>query len=50
MDEKLYQTMGVTGGGSIAIGIIMIVVGVATGVVAIVSGAKLLSDRKHLTF
>lgn len=50
MDEKLYQTMGVTGAGNIAIGVIMVVVGVAAGVIAIVSGAKLLSDRKHLTF
>ena len=50
MYEKTYKTMGVTGVASIAIGIVMIVVGVATGIVAIVSGARLLNDRKGLTF
>ncbi len=50
MNEKTYKTMGVTGVAGITIGIVMIVVGVATGIVAIVSGARLLNDRKGLTF
>ena len=50
MNEKTDKTMGVTGVSSIAIGIVMIVIGVATGIVAIVSGARLLNDRKGLTF
>ena len=50
MNEKMYKTMGVTGISGIAVGIVMIVVGVAAGIVAIVSGARLLNDRKGLTF
>lgn len=50
MNEKTYKTMGVTGGSSIAIGIVMIVVGVAAGIIAIVNGARLLNERKGLTF
>lgn len=50
MNEKTYKTMGITGASSIAIGIVMIVVGVTTGIIAIVSGARLMNDRKGLTF
>ena len=50
MNEKTYKTMGITGVCSIAIGVVMIVVGIATGVIAIVSGARLMKDRKGLTF
>lgn len=50
MNEKMYKTMGVTGISGIAVGIVMIVVGVAAGIVAIVSGARLLNERKGLTF
>lgn len=50
MTEKAYKTMGVTGAGNIAIGVIVMVLGVAAGVIAIVSGAKLLKNREGLTF
>ena len=50
MNEKLYRTMGVTGVSGIAVGIVMIVIGAAAGIVAIVSGARLLNERKGLTF
>lgn len=50
MNEKMYKTMGITGVSGITVGIVMIVVGVAAGIVAIVSGARLLNDRKGLTF
>ena len=42
--------MSLAGGAGVAIGIIMIVAGVATGIVAIVSGARLLKDKRGLTF
>ncbi len=48
--EKIYKTMRITGAANIAIGIIMIVVGVASGVVAIVAGANLLKKKSELTF
>ncbi len=48
--EKVYKTMTTTGAGSVALGIVVLVTGIATGVVAIVSGARLLKDRKQITF
>ena len=38
------------GAANIAIGIIMIVAGVSTGVIAIVTGASLLKKKSKLTF
>lgn len=50
MNEQAYKTMGITGAAGIAIGIVTLVVGVAVGAIAVISGAKLLKDRKGLTF
>lgn len=50
MNEKAYKTMSITGAGNIVIGIIAAVVGIAVGVIAIVSGARLLKDKNGLTF
>lgn len=50
MSEKNYHLMSQAGAGNITIGIIMIVTGVATGIIAIVNGARLLAGRKDLTF
>ncbi len=49
MSEKVYKTMGRTGGFSIAMGIVSIVIGVALGVGCIVSGALLLKRKSELT-
>ena len=48
--EKVYKAMRNTGVSNIAIGIIMIVAGVSTGVIAIISGANLLKKKSHLSF
>lgn len=48
--EKLYKTLNLTGVVSLTAGIVIIVVGVATGVMAIVSGAVLLSRKKDVLF
>ncbi len=50
MNEKVFKTMTIAGIANVAIGIVLIVVGLATGVVAIVSGARLIKDKKGLTF
>lgn len=50
MNEKIYKTMGRVGGGNIAMGAVLVVVGVATGVLMIVSGAGLLKRRGKLCF
>ncbi|MBQ8638702.1 MAG: hypothetical protein IJ468_05995 [Lachnospiraceae bacterium] len=50
MEERLYNKMGAAGAAALAAGIVMAVIGVAAGVVAIVSGAQMLANRKHITF
>ena len=48
--EKTYKLMKFCGVAVIAIGVIMIVVGIATGVMSIVNGARLLAGKKHIEF
>ena len=48
MNEKLYKMMGVSGAGNITLGIISIVTGVATGVLLIITGARLLKKRSDI--
>ncbi|MDE6956699.1 MAG: hypothetical protein K2O96_01160 [Lachnospiraceae bacterium] len=50
MEEKVYRTMKLVGSGNIVIGIVMIVIGLAAGIVSIVSGAHLLKRKGELTF
>lgn len=50
MNERAYKTMHMAGAANIAIGIVTLVIGTAVGIIAIVSGAKLLKDKKGLTF
>lgn len=50
MVERAFKTMKTAGAANIAIGIVVIVVGVTAGILAIISGAKLLQNKKDLTF
>lgn len=50
MNEKIYKTMGRVGGGNIVMGAVLVVAGVATGVLMIVSGAGLLKRRGEIMF
>ena len=50
MNEKLYKTMGVSGAGNITIGIIAVVTGVVSGVLLIITGARLLKKRSEIIF
>ena len=50
MNEKAYKTMTQTGAGSIAIGIIVLVTGIVTGILCIVNGARLLKNKSDLMF
>ena len=50
MNEKVFKTMSMAGVSNIVIGIIVAVVGVTAGVLTIVSGARLMKDKKGLTF
>ncbi|MCI8877278.1 MAG: hypothetical protein HFI77_14990 [Lachnospiraceae bacterium] len=48
MEEKLYKTIGSTGAASLVIGICILVTGVASGVLMIVNGGRLLKSRKKI--
>lgn len=50
MNEKYYRLISQVGGGSIALGIIILVTGIVTGIVTIVNGARLLKSKKALIF
>ena len=48
--EKLYKTLGLAGAANIAIGSVIIVVGIAAGILSIVTGAKLINGKKGMMF
>ena len=48
--EKAYRTMKNSGAGSIAVGIIVLVVGITVGVISIINGASLLRHKKESIF
>ena len=50
MNEKIYKTMTTVGAGNIVLGVIMIVTGIAAGVITIVGGARLLKNKSGLNF
>ncbi len=50
MNEKAYKAMGLAGAAGIAVGIVVTVVGIAAGVISIISGARLLKREKRNTF
>ena len=48
--EKVYKAMRNTGAANIAIGIIVIAVGVSVGIVSIITGANLLKKKSQIMF
>lgn len=48
MNEKIYKTMSSSGACSLALGIIVLVTGITTGVMMIVSGARLLRRKSEI--
>jgi hypothetical protein len=50
MEEKVFKTMGRAGAWNIAIGVVLIVVGLATGVLSIINGAKLIKEKAGIMF
>ncbi len=48
MNEKIYKTITRTGACNLAVGIITLVTGIATGVLLIVGGARLLKRRSEI--
>ncbi len=50
MDEKIYKTMGRSGALAIVGGVMYIVVGLASGVMLLISGGRLLAGRSKILF
>ncbi len=50
MEEKAYKTMGSTGVGSLVLGICILAGGIASGILLIVNGSRLLKSRKNILF
>ncbi len=48
MNEKVYKTMSGTGAGNIAIGIVVLVTGLVSGILMIVNGARLLKRKAEI--
>lgn len=48
--EKVYKAMRNTGAANIAIGIIVIAVGVSAGIVSIITGVNLLKKKSQIMF
>lgn len=50
MVEKAYKTMKCVGAMNIVIGIIILITGIASGILMIVGGGKLLKDKSNIMF
>ena len=48
MEERTYKVMGGSGALNIAVGVVALVVGVASGVLLLIRGAKLLAGRSKI--
>lgn len=50
MNEKVYKTVSRSGAWNLAIGVVVMVTGIASGVMLIVNGAKLIKQKYQITF
>lgn len=50
MEEKVYKIMGGAGAMNIVLGVVALVAGVASGVLLIISGGRLLAGRTRILF
>ena len=48
--EKVYKLLKRAGGANIAIGVLLIVIGITLGVLNIVTGSSLLKNRRNILF
>ena len=49
-NEKIYRTISHSVGASLALGSVVLVTGIVSGVLMIVTGAKLLKQKYQITF
>lgn len=50
MEEKVYKTMNGAGAMNIVLGVVTLTIGLAAGVLLIISGAKLLAQKSKILF
>lgn len=50
MNEKTYKAMNSAGAGNIALGVIILVTGIACGILAIINGARLIRRKSDIIF
>ena len=48
MNEKVYKTMTGAGAGNSAVGIVVLVTGIVSGILMIVNGARLLKRKSEI--
>ena len=48
MNEKVYKPMTGAGAGNIAVGIVVLVTGIVSGILMIVNGARLLKRKSEI--
>ena len=48
MNEKLYKSLSRIGGGTLAVGVVVLVTGVAAGTILIINGAKLIKKKYEI--
>ena len=48
MDEKVYKTISFSGAANLVLGISILVTGVASGILLIITGAKLIGSKKKI--
>lgn len=48
--EKAYKTMAGAGAANIVVGIVLIVTGLAAGILTVIQGARLLKNKNIITF
>ena len=48
MDEKVYKTIGFSGAANLVLGISVLVTGIASGILLIITVAKLLASKKKI--
>lgn len=49
MNENVYKTMSHTGASSLALGIVVLVTGLVSGILIIINGAKLMKKKYEIT-
>ena len=49
-NEKNYKKLSAIGGGNIAIGVIVLITGIVSGIIMIVNGGRILKAKRDMMF